>query len=160
MTTLTQLKKLASNSMTPFLKENGFKQVNTFDYIKEGPEGITYVIFAKLSYGGNLKVSAVCYTEEMQPLLSKKFPKSIPEMVGGRLKPDTPICIENRHIWKVDNENMSIAALADIEKNIKEFVIPFFESISTRQKLVDFIYPSMLEGEYKIIADNILSAKE
>lgn len=153
--TLKDFKKLAKNSLIPFMKNNGFRLANVMDFVKEGPEDITYTIYFSLSYGGNLKVNAVCHTPEMEILTSKPFPKAICSMVGGRIKPGSSIAYENRHIWKVDTEEMAIVALDEIKESIIESAFPFFDSISDRGKLVDFIYPSMRVNDYAKVIEEI-----
>lgn len=153
--TLKELKKLAKDNLIPFMKTNGFRVVNTMDFIKEGPESITYTIYSVLSYGGNLKVNAICHTPEMDLLTAKPFPKAISTMVGGRVKPGAQIAYENHYIWKVDTEEMALAALSEIQISIQESAFPFFESISDRKKLVDFIYPSMRVNNYAKVIEEI-----
>lgn len=157
MTTLAQLKKIAKGDLTPFMKGKGFDLVNTFGYLKEGPEGIYYMIYPVISYGENLKITIACHTDEMQELIATPFPKFVSSLVAGELEPGEPIAYENGHIWKVDTEDKAIEALVEIKKCIDDSALPFFESISDRDKLVDFIYPSMRTGDYAKVIDKILA---
>ncbi len=160
MTNLTQFKKISTTSgLTDFLKENGFEQTKPFKFFKKGPEGIYYVIFFTISYGENLKVTACCHTKEMDFLIPEPFPESVSIMVGGELEPKEPIAYENGHIWKVATEDDAIVAIEGIKENISEYVFPFFDSISNRKQLVDFIYPSMMTENYKVVVENILEWK-
>ncbi len=82
----------------PFLKEKGFRIVNTLTFLKEGPEEIYYVIYPELSYSSNLKVWVVCHTAEMQELIAEEFPSYITKLVGGMLEPGEPIYPTNGYI--------------------------------------------------------------
>lgn len=159
MTKMTDIQSCAKKKLSPFMKENGFKNVNTFGYLKEGPEEIWFLIHAELSYGANLKVVAVCHTSEMQDLIGEDFPKYYSGMVAGALKPGTDIQYENRYIWDVSLEENIGSVLDEIQACIKDHVLPFFNSIANRKALVEFIYPSMLRDEYKRVADLILKWK-
>ena len=130
MTTLTQLKKLAKDGFIPFMKENGFEIFHTFTFVKKGKEEIFFVIYPEISHGGNLRITAVCHTDEMQELFSPEFPKYISRMVGGYLEPGEDIAYENRHIWKIDTEEMATEALKEIKSCLEESAFSFFDSIS------------------------------
>lgn len=159
MTTLAQLKKYGKKTFVPFLNENGFQLVNKFNFVKEGPEEINYALFFDLSYGTNLKVKALCHTDDMNELIGEPFPKFASDMVGGMLKPGEPVAYENGFVWDVESEDAIEKTLDEIKICITQSALPFFESIDSREKLVDFIYPSMLVDDYKVVADKILEWK-
>lgn len=156
MTTLTKLKKLSKNRLTKFLTEQGFEVVNPLMFFRKGPEDIYQVLLFELSYSQNLKVSALCHTKEMDDLIPCSFPESVSVMVGGEIEPGEPIAYENGYIWDIETETNAISCLEKIQECIIESAFPFFEEISTRRKMVDFIYPSMLVGDYKVVAEKIL----
>lgn len=159
MTTLAQLKKIAKDDLTPFMKSQGFSLVNTFGYLKEGPEDIYYLIYPDISYGENLKVTAACHTAEMQQLIGTKFPKFVSRLVAGELEPGEPIAYENGYIWKVETEEQAKQAVSEIKSCIIDSALPFFESMTSRQKLFDFTYPSMRKGKYAEVLEEVLAWK-
>ncbi len=157
--TLGRLKKLAKDDLIPFLQEKGFRIVNTLTFLKEGPEEIYYVIYPELSYGENLKVWVVCHTAEMQELIGDEFPSYIAKLVGGKLEPGEPVYPTNGYIWEVGTEEQAKQALKEIRSCIEESALPFFESITDRQKLVDFIHPVLRRDCYADVVEKILAWK-
>jgi len=157
--TLARLKKLAKDDLIPFLKEKGFRIVNTLTFLKEGPEEIYYVIYPELSYGENLSVLVVFHTAEMQELIGDEFPSYIAKLVGGELEPGEPIDHSNGYIWKVGTEEQAKQALKEIRSCIEESALPFFESITDRQKLVDFIPTGLKRYGYADVVEKILAWK-
>ncbi|WP_341502508.1 hypothetical protein [Gallaecimonas sp. GXIMD4217] len=139
MTTIAQFKKYAKDNLTPFLEENGFKLLSRYIYVKDGPEDIKFVISPSIHYGENLVIWVVCYTEEMDAGEPEayRFPKGLPTMVGSELSPDRTISYGTSHLWKVGSEDASKEAIEEIILALKKWAIPFFESVNTRQDLVD-----------------------
>jgi triacylglycerol esterase/lipase EstA (alpha/beta hydrolase family) len=156
MMTITQLKKLAKDKLIPLMLDNGFELVNKLTFVKKGPEDIYYCVFFDISYGENLKVIAACHTDEMNDLIGTPFPNFVSSLVAGHLEPGRAISYENGHIWDVGSEESSEEALKEIIECIRESALPFFTSIDSRKKLVDFIYPSMRVNDYARVIEKIL----
>ncbi|MDX1458341.1 MAG: hypothetical protein R3276_12200 [Marinobacter sp.] len=139
MTTVTQFKSYAKATLTPYLEKKGFKLLSRFIYVKDGPEEIKFVVSPSIHYGENLVIWVVCYTEEMDAgdPVAYRFPKGLPTMVGSELSPDRTISYGTSHLWKVGSEDASKKAIEEIILALKQWAIPFFESVNTRQDLVD-----------------------
>ncbi|MFK7973701.1 MAG: hypothetical protein AB8B66_02400 [Rickettsiaceae bacterium] len=155
MTTLTEFKKLSKNNLTHFLLDNGFNCTNPFMFYRKGNDDIYQVLLFRLSYSKNLKVSALCHTKEMNTLIPRPFPESVSILVGGELEPGEPIAYENSYIWDIEGISDAIKSLNEIQGCILNSAFPFFDSISNRQKLLDYIYPSMNAGEYATVINKI-----
>lgn len=156
MTTLTQLKKLSKNGLTKFLTDNGFTMSKPFKFYREGPEGIYQIIHFGLSYSTNLKVSAHCHTDEMNRRIPRPFPESFCDLVGGELEPGEPVAYSNGYIWNIEKEQDAINSLIEIQDCIEKTAFPFFEYISNRQKLIDFMpKPWFVDDSLKEMAKDI-----
>ncbi|MBF7073961.1 hypothetical protein ISG33_11175 [Glaciecola sp. MH2013] len=111
----------------------------------------------------NLKVEALCHTKEMDdlvPISSVAFPNNVSEMVGGMLKPGEPIAYENSYIWEIETEEEAVECLKEIQECIVASAFPFFASITDRQKLIGFMYPSMHGGNYLPVIEKVLAWKK
>ena len=99
---------------------------------------------------------------KMQKRMIKKLDLSAEQQVQidalkAQAKEQNQILRESMKKFKT--EEKALLAIHKIKQAIVDFAFPFFESMSNRQKLIDFIYPSMLTEDYKIVAENILSWK-
>ncbi len=84
----------------------------------------------------------------MQELIGEEFPGWVSELVGGELEPGEPIDPANGYIWTAGTEEQAKQALKEIKSCIEESALPFFESITDRQKLVDSIPPVRRRSDY------------
>ncbi len=92
-------------------------------------------------------------------MIGDEFPSFVADLVGGELKPGEPIYPSNGYIWKVGTEEQAKQALKEIRSCIEESALPFFESITDRQKLVDFIPTGMKRYGYADVVEKILAWK-
>ena len=80
--------------------------------------------------------------------------------LGGEQFPEgEPIDPDNGYIWEVGTEEQAKQALKEIRFCIEESALPFFESITDRQKLVDFIHPVLRRDGYADVVEKILAWK-
>ncbi len=136
MTTLVDIKRIAKEDLTPFLKERGFKMYKSMAYLRQLEDGISHRIFFTLNYGENLSVDYFCECPEMPYLPHRPFPQGSCGMVSGGLNKNWA-CEAGAPgaCWKAGTPESAQQAMGEITTLIKDRLLPYFERMQTRLDL-------------------------
>lgn len=150
MTTLRQLNSIAKHDLNPFLRKNGFKTINILDFNRKNKDEIFNIIFFNINYGANLTVTVACHTKEMDPLCAHPYPKDFCDIIGSALKPNRDIQLGNSHLWEVETMEKAEVAITEIKTAIIEYALPFFESMKTREDMINYLHPAAHKDDHMV----------
>ncbi|MDC0664107.1 hypothetical protein [Marinobacter sp. SS21] len=160
MTTASELKKLAKETITPFLIEKGFQLVKSYAFVRERSGMFDILDFSIFNGGWNLRPIVKCWVPELDPDFEcSKFPKKLPSRIssGGYLNPFGEIAFGGGS-WSIKSEEEVLRALSEIRDLLQSVALPWFDHIETKADLLDALNPGIrAQPNFDKIKDKLLS---
>lgn len=141
MTTITQIVKAGKVSFIPSMLELGFEHHGKLCFSKCTSSGVHHIISSNLSYGENLTFHVTCIVAEYSPQKMENFPFNVPVTSGGELGED----LIAGELWEVGDVSVLENVLSDVLSKVRDFAMPWLESVQSREDYVRELYPHLRE---------------
>lgn len=145
----TLLKKILCDDLCDKLQNYGYEFVTKeLLFYKNDANSIYKIISFEFSKGGHLKIFAFCWVSEVQlrGYDMSDFPKDIFMVTKNRI--GTKGFDKGESLWACENEKECRESLREFTRILDEEIIPWFNSVVTREDFVDAIQPRLKEEEY------------
>jgi len=135
------LREAKKHGLVDNLADRGFKHLKGLYIYRFYGEGIHQLILGSASYGENLTFDITCIVDEIDSRYVRNFPINVPLLCGGGFG-DEYFTPELWEIATLDNVGEISQSIVDV---FDGFPKKWFDSVSTRQKFVDELYPHIRE---------------
>jgi hypothetical protein len=161
MTTISKVKKIAKAEFIPEMKALGFEYIAKDTTFYQDVSGIRRVIWIEVTKGGHAFIELFCWVPEINEDSKSalaRFPRDVPITNGGRL--DTFGISGGGKFWSIQSEEEISTFLQESLDGLKKHIFPWFESIDSREKLLEAMHPDVKEREwFDEMKKDILAAK-